>query len=73
MNDALLTEEQRMVRDMVRQFAREQVAPRSAAWEKAGWIDAAVVAQMGALGLLGLVLTLPPTVPSLSLTLPIGS
>ena len=55
MNDALLTEEQRMVRDMVRQFAREQVAPRSAAWEKAGWIDAAVVAQMGALGLLGMV------------------
>ncbi|MES2184767.1 MAG: acyl-CoA dehydrogenase family protein [Pseudomonadota bacterium] len=55
MNDALLTEEQRMVRDMVRQFAREQVAPQAAAWEKAGWIDTAVVAQMGALGLLGMV------------------
>jgi alkylation response protein AidB-like acyl-CoA dehydrogenase len=55
MNDLQLTEEQRMIRDMARDFARSEVAPHAQAWEQAGWIDDAVVAQMGALGLLGMV------------------
>ncbi|MDP3978850.1 MAG: acyl-CoA dehydrogenase family protein [Pseudomonas sp.] len=55
MHDSQLTEEQRMIRDMARDFARSEVGPHAQAWEKAGWIDDAVVAQMGELGLLGMV------------------
>ncbi|MEX6504284.1 acyl-CoA dehydrogenase family protein [Pseudomonas zhanjiangensis] len=55
MHDSQLTEEQRMIRDMARDFARSEVAPHAQAWEKAGWLDDAVVAQMGELGLLGMV------------------
>ncbi|MDO9625843.1 MAG: acyl-CoA dehydrogenase family protein [Pseudomonas sp.] len=55
MHDSQLTEEQRMIRDMARDFARSEVAPNAQAWEKAGWIDDTVVAQMGELGLLGMV------------------
>ena len=50
-----LTDEQRMIRDMARDFAREQLAPNAAQWEKDKWIPEAVVAQMGELGLLGMV------------------
>lgn len=55
MQDLELSEEQIMIRDMARDFARAEVAPHSRAWEQAGWIDDALVAQMGALGLLGMV------------------
>jgi alkylation response protein AidB-like acyl-CoA dehydrogenase len=55
MHDSQLTEEQRMIRDMARDFARSEVGAHAQAWEKAGWIDDAVVAQMGELGLLGMV------------------
>ncbi|BAU74720.1 acyl-CoA dehydrogenase family protein [Metapseudomonas furukawaii] len=55
MHDIELTEEQRMIRDMARDFARAEVAPRAQAWEKAGWIDDTLVRQMGELGLLGMV------------------
>ncbi|MDM8350218.1 acyl-CoA dehydrogenase family protein [Pseudomonas sp. sp1636] len=55
MHDSQLTEEQRMIRDLARDFARSEVAPHAQAWEKAGWLDDAVVAQMGELGLLGMV------------------
>ena len=50
-----LTDEQRMIRDMARDFAREQLAPNAAQWEKDKWIPDAVVTQMGELGLLGMV------------------
>ena len=50
-----LTDEQRMIRDMARDFAREQLVPNAAQWEKDRWIPDAVVAQMGELGLLGMV------------------
>ena len=50
-----LTDEQRMIRDMARDFAREQLAPNAAQWEKDKWIPDAVVKQMGELGLLGMV------------------
>ena len=49
------TEEQRMIRDMARDFAREQLAPNAAQWEKDHWIADAAVSQMGGLGLLGMV------------------
>ncbi|MDH4608402.1 acyl-CoA dehydrogenase family protein [Pseudomonas sp. BN102] len=55
MQDLELSEEQRMIRDMARDFARAEVAPRAQAWEKAGWIDDDLVRQMGELGLLGMV------------------
>lgn len=50
-----LTDEQRMIRDMARDFAQEQLAPHAAQWEKDKWIPDSVVAQMGGLGLLGMV------------------
>lgn len=55
MHDIELNEDQRMVRDMARQFSQSELAPRAAEWDKTGWIDDAVVRQMGELGLLGMV------------------
>lgn len=55
MQDLELTEEQVMIRDMARDFARNEIAPHAQAWEQAGWIDDALVAKMGQLGLLGMV------------------
>lgn len=55
MQDLEYTEEQVMIRDMARDFARGEIAPYAQAWEKAGWIDDALVAKMGELGLLGMV------------------
>ena len=54
MHDLELTEEQRMIRDLARDFARAEVAPNAQAWAKASWIDDQSVAQMGELGLLGM-------------------
>ena len=50
-----LTEEQRMIRDMAREFAREELAPHAGQWDEEGWIPDAVVAKLGELGLLGMV------------------
>lgn len=50
----ILTEEQRMVRDMARAFAQDRIAPNAAAWEKAGEIPADVLREMGELGLMGM-------------------
>ena len=55
MQDLELTEEQVMIRDMARDFARNEIAPHAQAWEKAGWIDDALVAKLGVLGLLGMI------------------
>ena len=52
--DALLTEDQRLVRDAARAFAQEQLAPHAGEWDRAGALPAAVVKQMGDLGLLGM-------------------
>lgn len=56
MHDIELTEEQRMIRDMAREFAQAEVAPKAQAWEKAGWIDDQTIAHMGELGLLGMII-----------------
>ena len=55
MHDIELTEEQRMIRDMARDFAKAEIAPISQRMEKDGWIDDLLVAQMGDLGLLGMI------------------
>ncbi|MDY0250196.1 MAG: acyl-CoA dehydrogenase family protein [Pseudomonas sp.] len=55
MNDIELSEEQRMIRDMARNFAKTELAPNAALWEKAGWLDDDMLKQMGELGFLGMV------------------
>lgn len=55
MQDLELTEEQIMIRDMAREFARNEIAPHAKAWEQAGWIDDALVTKLGELGLLGMI------------------
>jgi len=50
-----LSEEQRMIRDMAREFARSELAPHAGQWEEEGWIPDHVVAKLGELGLLGMV------------------
>ena len=50
-----LSEEQVMVQDMARDFARNELAPHGERWDHESWIDDAVIAQMGELGLLGMV------------------
>ena len=48
-------EEHRMIRDLARDFARNEVAPNAARWEKDGWIADDAVVKMGGLGLLGMI------------------
>ncbi|NLY14102.1 MAG: acyl-CoA dehydrogenase [Gammaproteobacteria bacterium] len=55
MNDIELSEEQRMIRDMARDFAKTELAPHAEQWEKAGWLDDSMLKQMGELGFLGMV------------------
>ncbi len=50
-----LTENQKMIRDMARSFARERVAPIAAGIDETAEFPAATVKEMGELGLLGLV------------------
>jgi butyryl-CoA dehydrogenase len=49
-----LTEEQRLVRDMARDFAAREVAPKAAEIDKSGRWPAEIVAKMGELGFLGM-------------------
>ncbi len=51
----ILSEEQAMVREMARQFARERLAPGAAERDRTGAFPAAELAEMGELGLLGMV------------------
>lgn len=50
----LLNDDQIMVRDMARRFAAESLAPRSADWDETHRFPREVIGQMGALGLLGM-------------------
>ncbi|MDT8343491.1 MAG: acyl-CoA dehydrogenase family protein [Thermohalobaculum sp.] len=50
----MLTDEQIMIRDMARDFAQSKLAPTAAKREKAGVIEAEVIADLGALGFLGM-------------------
>lgn len=49
-----LTDEQRMIRDSVREFAQSEIAPRAHEIDESGEFPHDIFAQMGELGLLGL-------------------
>ena len=53
--DELYTEDQRMIRDAARAFATEVLAPNAAQWDHNAHLPDAVVAQLGELGLLGMI------------------
>lgn len=58
MRDNVLTDDQRMIRDTARAFARSRLAPGAASRDRAGTIEPEVLAELGALGFLGM--TVPP-------------
>ncbi len=49
------SDEQIMVREMARQFARDKLAPNAAKWDQQAEFPAAAIREMGELGLLGMV------------------
>ncbi|RQS72510.1 acyl-CoA dehydrogenase [Burkholderia sp. Bp8963] len=53
--DELYTEDQRMIRDAARAFATEVLAPHAAQWDHDAHLPDEVVAQLGELGLLGMI------------------
>ncbi len=48
------SDEQRMIRDSARDFARQELIPQAARFDKHGWIADATVAKLGEVGLLGM-------------------
>jgi len=50
-----LTQEQEMIRDMARDFAREQLAPNAADWDKNHTFPKEALSQMGELGFFGII------------------
>ncbi len=52
--DFKLSDDQRMIRDMVRDFAQKEIAPRAAEIDKTAVFPADIFAQMAELGLMGL-------------------
>jgi len=54
----ILTEEQRMIRDMAREFARDRLAPFAPEWDRTGEFPAGALREMGELGFMGMVV--PP-------------
>jgi butyryl-CoA dehydrogenase len=54
----IFTEEQTMIRDMARTFAEQELAPHAAQWSRDCTFPAEAIREMGALGLLGMVV--PP-------------
>ncbi len=51
----LLTQEQEMIRDTMRSFAQERIAPFAAEWDRNHTFPAQVLKELGALGALGMV------------------
>ena len=52
--DTLLTDEERMIRDTVRQYVQERVLPDIEGWFERGEFPKDVFKELGALGLLGM-------------------
>jgi len=50
----ILTQEQEMIRNMAREFARRRLAPHSAEWERTSTFPRNALKEMGALGFLGM-------------------
>ena len=51
--DYLLTDEQKMMREMVAKFAKEEIAPTARENQENGVFPADIVAKIGELGLMG--------------------
>ena len=51
----IASEEQQLIRDMARAFARDKLAPNAAAWDRDHHFPADILAEMGELGFLGMV------------------
>ncbi|MFL5616771.1 MAG: acyl-CoA dehydrogenase family protein [Gemmatimonadaceae bacterium] len=51
-----LTEQQRAVVDLARQFATEEIAPHAARWDRESYFDRGVAEKLGALGFLGMMI-----------------
>ena len=56
MSLTLLTETQREIQHLARTFAREEIAPHAASWDRAANFPVSVAHQMGALGFLGMLI-----------------
>ena len=52
--DFRLNDEQRMIRDMARDFAQKEIAPHAAYYDETGEFPYEIVKKMGALGLMGI-------------------
>jgi butyryl-CoA dehydrogenase len=52
----ILTSEHQMIRDAMRSFAQERLAPHSAAWDRDKTFPAAALKELGALGAMGMTL-----------------
>ena len=50
----MLSETQALIRDAAREFAREKLAPNSAAWDREARFPAEAIAEMGRLGFMGM-------------------
>jgi alkylation response protein AidB-like acyl-CoA dehydrogenase len=50
----LLTEEQRMIREAAREFARKRLSPNAAQWERQGGFPRELIGELGQLGLMGM-------------------
>ncbi|WP_432787256.1 Acyl-CoA dehydrogenase [Oligella sp. MSHR50489EDL] len=55
MFNTTLSEDHIMMRDMARDFAQNEIAPKALEWEEAHWLGDDVIQQMGELGFLGMV------------------
>ena len=55
MFNTTLSEDHIMMRDMARDFAQNEIAPKALEWEVAAWLGDDVIKQMGELGFLGMV------------------
>ncbi len=51
----ILTEEQILIRDTARQFARQRLAPNAGEWDRTATVPIEALAEMGKLGLMGMV------------------
>jgi alkylation response protein AidB-like acyl-CoA dehydrogenase len=51
-----LTEQQRQIVDLARQFAAEEIAPNASRWDREAYFDRGVAAKLGELGFLGMMI-----------------
>jgi butyryl-CoA dehydrogenase len=54
----MLTEEQLLIQESARKFAQERLAPHSAQWEREAAFPRQIIAELGALGLMGMTVPL---------------